>query len=153
MRPAGDAALGAAVKGMQRGEGAGGRELEDGAAPGGAAAAGRAVEVAIAGLDEAGRGAAALGAAVEGMQRGEGAGGRELEDGAAQPRAAAAGRAVEVAIAGLDEAGVGTQPSVLQSKACSVVRVPAAVILKTVPPPAVAATERSCRRSCHRWPG
>ena len=108
MRLAGAAALGAAVERMQRGDGAGGRDLEDGAALRRCRRTGRAVEVAIAGLDEAGGGHAALGAAVEGMQRGEGAGGRDLEDGAAPEAVAAApGRAVEVAIAGLDEAGDG----------------------------------------------
>src|SRR5437773_1734000 len=85
---------------MQRGEGADGRDLEDGAD---AALVGRAVEVAIARLDEPGNGEAAVGAAVEGMQRGQGAGPVQVDDGAAARGAAARGRAVEVAIARLDE--------------------------------------------------
>lgn len=41
------------------------------------------------------------------MQGGEGASGRDLEDGAAEARAAIRGRAVEAAIGGLDEACQG----------------------------------------------
>src|SRR5262245_8454788 len=95
-----------AVEGMQRGDGAGPVHLEDRAAPAGATETGPAVEVAIAGLDEA-RGLAAVDVAVEGMQRGDGAGPIHLEHRPPPPGGATEterGRAVEGAIAGLDEA-------------------------------------------------
>ena len=113
------------------------RDLEDGAAPGGAATGGRAIEVAIAGLNEAGEREAALGAAVEGMQRGEAAGGRDLEDAAAPGGAATAGRAIEVAIAGLDDAGL--RGAALGAAVEGMQRGERAggVSLKTVPPPAM----------------
>ena len=118
----------------------GGRDLEDGPVEASGSVR-RAVEVAIAGLDEPREGEAAIRAAIggEGMQNGEGAGRRDLEDGAAPGRADACGRAVEVAIAGLDEPRAkGEQPSVGQSKECSVVTVtvpaPSPATLNTVRP-------------------
>src|SRR5439155_1367907 len=99
--------------GAQRREGGGGREdgaasqPEDHPAEGGTAALGRAVQVAVAGLDEAGGGLAALGAAEEGGKRGDSPGAVHLEDAALVGRAAQRGRAVEGAVARLDEAGAG----------------------------------------------
>src|SRR5439155_213292 len=94
--------------GAQRREGGGGREdgaagqPEDHPAEGGTAALGRAVQVAVAGLDETGVGLAAVGAAEEGVKRGDGAVAVHLEDGALVGFAAGRGRAVEGA-AGPDE--------------------------------------------------
>jgi hypothetical protein len=124
---------------MQRGEGAGGRDLEnatfkDGAPQTWAPKRGRAVEVAIAGLDEARRESAAVEEGVEGMQGGEGAGGRDLEDGATPEGPAELGCAVEIAIAGLDKAG-GLAALSAAGEGMQRGEGPVAVILKTVPSP------------------
>src|SRR5262245_51481423 len=101
----GKAAVGTvAGKGMQGGKDeAVRRDPEHGACTAGAARIRRAVEMAIAGLDEAADGCAALGGVGEETQGGEGAGRRDLEDAAADFRAIRCGRAVEVTVAGLHQ--------------------------------------------------
>ena len=73
---------GAATEGTQGGDGTGRVHLEGGPASGRAEVRSRAVEVAVAGLEEAGAGRAALAEAFEGVQGGESAGAIDAEDGA-----------------------------------------------------------------------
>src|ERR1700721_1205392 len=84
------------------------RDLEERAVAAGAAGAGRSIEIAIAALDQIGRGICAVAAAPgEGVQNRLSAARRELEDGAETARAALIGGSIKIAIAALDHTGIG----------------------------------------------
>src|SRR5580693_5140587 len=83
-------------------------DLEDRAKAVGAAEIGCSVEVAVAALDQTGIGSLSVGAGLgEGMQHGLGPAGRDLEHRTAAARAAAGGGSVDIAIAALNQTGIG----------------------------------------------
>ena len=124
----------ASRKGMERRHGARGIHLENRADVMRAALDRRSVEVSVARLDPS----AELGtrpiAPGKGMEQREGARGSYLENRAEAARAAAIRRPVEVSVAPWISAARGRTPS-LPVKEWSVVTVPEASILKTVPAP------------------